>query len=170
MGAQIRDYSARDREACLRIFESNTPLFFDPSERESLVNWLQAKEEGRIAYSSNLAEHFYVLELEGRVVGCAGFYIPGSGQLANMVWGMVERALHNKGLGRQLLAWRISMVQKDYPHCAIILDTTQHSFGFFERLGFQVTRITPGFYGPGLARYDMVLEPGNNSFAEKYKE
>jgi ribosomal-protein-alanine N-acetyltransferase len=154
----IRNYQASDREACLRIFDGNTPLFFDPSERESLLNWLQAKDEGRMAYASNLAEHFYVLELAGRVMGCAGVYIPGDEKLANMVWGMVERDLHKKGLGRELLVYRINIIQKEYPDCAIILDTTQHSYGFFERLGFRVTRITPDFYGPGLSRYDMVME------------
>jgi [ribosomal protein S18]-alanine N-acetyltransferase len=158
METQIRNYTPLDREACLCIFDGNTPLFFDPSERESLVNWLNAKDAERMAYSTNLAEPFYVLELDGGVVGCAGFYIPGHDKLANMVWGMVERNLHKKGLGRQLLEYRIGIVQQHYPDCRVLLDTTQHSYGFFERLGFRVTKITPDCYGPGLSRYDMVLD------------
>src|SRR6218665_1970110 len=157
METPIRNYPASDREACLHLFDCKTPLFFDPSEREGLVNWLNAKDEGRLAYGSNLAEPFYVLEQQGRVVGCAGFYIPEHEKQAIMVWGMVDNTLHKKGLGRQLLEYRIGIVKQHYPDCAVHLDTTQHSYGFFERLGFGVTKITADYYGPGLSRYDMVL-------------
>ena len=143
----------------MRIFDSNIPLFFDPSERDGLANWLNAKDEGRFAYPGNRAETFYVLELESRVVGCAGFYIPDHERRANMVWGMVENAWHKKGLGRKLLEYRIRIIQTEFPDCSISLDTTQHSFGFFERLGFAVTGITDNYYGPGLNRYDMLYQP-----------
>lgn len=158
MITQIRNYTAADREACFRIFDSNLPLFFDPSERDGLANWLAAKDEGRMAHASNVVETFYVLEQDGNVLGCAGFYVPGSEKRANMVWGMVENAWHKKGLGRELLDYRIRVIQTEYPDCSISLDTTQHSFGFFERLGFSVTGITNDYYGPGLNRYDMLLK------------
>lgn len=158
MAAHIRQYNCHDREACLNIFDGNTPLFFDPSERGGLENWLGAKGEGRIAYGYNLAEHFYVLELDARVIGCGGFYIPGDKKEVNLVWGMVQKSMHKKGLGRQLLEYRIGIVKEQYPDCAILLDTTRHSCGFFERQGFRVTKITADFYGPGLYRYDMILD------------
>lgn len=157
---QIRTYRAADREACCRIFDSNMPVFFDPSERNGLLNWLDARDQERAAYASNRVETFYVLEIDGEVLGCAGFYIPGSEKCVNMVWGMVENAWHKKGLGRGLLEYRIRLAQTCYPDCSISLDTTQHSYGFFERLGFTVTAITNNYYGPGLNRYDMLLKGG----------
>ncbi len=42
--------------------------------------------------------------------------------------------------------------------CEVVLDTSQHSRGFFERFGFQqVARHRDG-YGPGLDRCEMRLE------------
>ena len=45
----------------------------------------------------------------------------------------------------------------------VLLDTSQHTFGFFEKLGFVTTKITKDGYTLGLNRYDMklVLEEGS---------
>ncbi|MBS1773146.1 MAG: GNAT family N-acetyltransferase [Bacteroidetes bacterium] len=154
----IREYQPSDREPCITIFDSNTPQYFDPTEKEYLQNWLTGKDEGRHSYKNNIAEHFYVLEHDGAVVGCGGFYIPEAKPVANMVWGMIHRDYHKHGLGKALFQYRVQQIQKLYPHCSIILDTTQHTYGFFEKLGFKVTQITNDAYGPGLNRYDMVMD------------
>ena len=154
----IREYMPTDHEACLAIFDSNTPLYFDPSEKEYLENWLTGKDEGRHSYKNNIAEHFYVLEHEGTIAGCGGFYIPETKPVGNMVWGMIDNRYHKLGLGKALFQYRIEQAKNLYPYCSIILDTTQHTYQFFEKLGFTVTQITHDAYGPGLHRYDMVME------------
>ena len=73
-----------------------------------------------------------------------------------MVWGMVHNEEHRKGVGRKLMEIRIQHIQKLYPNYLISLDTTQHSFQFFERIGFATTKITIDFYATGLHRYDML--------------
>ncbi len=47
-----------------------------------------------------------------------GFYVPGE-ERVNMVWGMVEHVWHKKGLGRELLEYRIRLVQSAHPECSI---------------------------------------------------
>ncbi len=157
MSIIIRDYAATDRAACVSVFESNTPGFFDPSERAALDNWLNAKDRQEIAYASNRVEKFYVLEQDHQVLACGGFYIPAGKEEATMVWGMVHNSLHKKGLGRRLLEYRIDIIRREHAGVKILLDTTQHSSGFFEQMGFTVTAVTPDFYGPGLHRHDMEL-------------
>lgn len=151
----IRRYEARDRGACLAIFDSNCPPFFDPSERALLEGWLDARELGRLRHATSLAEEFLVLERGGAVLACGGFYVLQAQPLASMVWGMVHRDHHREGLGRELLLERIERVASEFPSCAIVLDTSQHTAPFFERLGFRVTATKPDGYGPGLDRIDM---------------
>jgi ribosomal protein S18 acetylase RimI-like enzyme len=42
------------------------------------------------------------------------------------------------------------------------VDTTQFSYGFFERFGFKTTKITEDFYEKGMHRYDMIYEYHSN--------
>lgn len=154
----IRTYEANDREACLAIFASNTPPYFDVSEYQFLDNWLTKKGQGELCYESNAAETFFVLEIENKVLACGGYYIPKNEKRANMVWGMVHNAAHHQGLGKQLLLFRVDEITRLYPLHSISLDTSQHTFRFFERLGFRTLKCIHNGYGEGLHRYDMLRE------------
>lgn len=155
---KIRLYKAADRDACIAIFNSNVPLYFDATEIRGLHHWLNAKDRGELAYKTNKQEVYYVLEENGVVVGCAGYYIPESEARANMVWGMVQRNEHKKGFGSILLEYRIQQIKNTEPGLRITLDTSQHCNTFFEKFGFQTTKITPDGYGQGLHRYDMIMK------------
>lgn len=153
---RIRQYEINDRKQCLEIFKSNMPLFFAPSELLDLEFWLNGQDERRLAYKQTEFECFYVVELDSKVVACGGYYVPIAEQRANMVWGMVHNEEHRKGFGRKLMEFRIQQIQELYPNYLISLDTTQHSFQFFEKIGFATTKITHDFYSTGLDRYDMI--------------
>ena len=56
----FRAYQASVTAACLELFDSNTPAFFAPSEREDFEAYLAE------------APHYFVLVLEDRIVGCGG--------------------------------------------------------------------------------------------------
>lgn len=73
-----------------------------------------------------------------------------------MVWGMVENGWHKKGVGRTLFAFRIQQLRLLKPEAQILVDTTQHSYQFFEKFGFKVTNVSKNYYATGLDRYDMV--------------
>jgi len=81
--------------------------------------------------------------------------LPGS--IATMAWGMVANAHHKQGIGEKLLKYRMQQIEAFYPGYEIILDTTQHTYGFFEKQGFVITAIKKNYYGEGLDRYDMKL-------------
>ena len=93
----------------------------------------------------------------GAIVGCGGYAYSGEDGTADLCWGMVRRELHGTGLGRRLTELRIERSREDPRVKAIALRTSQHTAGFYERLGFQVLRVTEDAYAPGLHRYDMRL-------------
>ncbi|MFM9944130.1 MAG: GNAT family N-acetyltransferase [Bacteroidia bacterium] len=154
---QIREYKAADRQVCLEVFKSNIPEFFLLHELADFENWLDFKDKAEVAYKSNQSEYYYTVELENQIVACGGFYIPQNSNEARMAWGMVDKILHKKGIGRQFLKFRIEQIRLINPEITIALDTTQFSYPFFEKLGFKVTKIQKDYYAPGFDRYDMVL-------------
>jgi [ribosomal protein S18]-alanine N-acetyltransferase len=155
LNVDFKEYSATYRQDCLEIFDSNTPPFFAESERADFDRWLAKLEHG--TDRSEGAKHYYVVVIGDRSVACGGFYISPDGWKARMAWGMVRREDHRRGIGAEFIRYRVRRIRQMYPYCAIALDTTQHSFGFFEKMGFVVTKVTPDFYAAGLDRYDMEL-------------
>ncbi len=155
---QIIQYTPQHRASCIEIFKSNTPPYFAEEELQGLEVWLNGQDEKCVAYKNTVTEHFYVIEDDNRkIVGCGGFYIIRESLVANMTWGMVHGAYHKLGFGKRLFEHRIAEIKNMYPGSPIILDTTQHSYQFFEKQGFTTTQIREEHYGPGLDRYDMCL-------------
>ncbi|QHT67647.1 GNAT family N-acetyltransferase [Rhodocytophaga rosea] len=153
----IREYQATDREGCIDIFKSNIPVFFTPQELAEFKSWLD--EQLQEKSSPTEINRYYVLEEENNVIACGGFHINTLTSQATMTWGMVANRWHRKGFGKKLLEYRIYKIKALHPAAIILLDTTQHSYKFFETLGFAVTKITNDYYAQGLDRYDMLLSP-----------
>jgi GNAT superfamily N-acetyltransferase len=144
MSASVRPYAAGDREACLEILRSNTPEFFLPSDAGDFATFL---DDGPAPY--------LVLEEEGRIVACGGWFREGDGK-AGLSWGMVHRAMHGKGLGRRLLNYRLERIRRDLAARRIILQTIPEVSGFFGRAGFEVVSVEPGAYGGVFDRVRMM--------------
>jgi ribosomal protein S18 acetylase RimI-like enzyme len=70
---------------------------------------------------------------------------------------MVHNQYHSTGLGKRLLLERLNRITQHLEVTFIRLDTSQYTFGFFEKLGFVTQKITLSGYWPGLDRYDMKL-------------
>jgi [ribosomal protein S18]-alanine N-acetyltransferase len=141
----IRTYEPKDKLACLAAFKSNVPQYFTYDEVNKFDEWLDNMGTA----------NYYVLEIEGKIAGCGGFAYTASDNEVRFTWGLVDKQFHKKGLGKQLFGYRIEKIKELYPNAPIALDTTQHSYLFFEKLGFKVEKITENFYAPGMDRYDM---------------
>lgn len=141
-----RPYQPADLEACLRLFDGNTPYFFDPSERELFIGYL-----GRSSAP------FFVIERDGAIVACGGYAIEPDGVTASLTWGMVERALHGQGIGQQLTAKRLDAIRALPQLRQVQINTSQHTQRFYARFGFETVKVTPDGYGPGIDRWDMLL-------------
>lgn len=146
-GVRARDYTTADRHGCLAVFDSNVPEFFVPAEREQFAAFLDA-----------LPGPYLVVEGEaGVILGCGGYAVTPGTTTADLCWGMIRREQHGTGLGRLLTALRLERVRSDAAVEAVALNTSQHTRGFYEHLGFRTEQVTPDGYAPGLDRCDMRL-------------
>lgn len=149
--AVVRRYRPGDREACLAVFDSNVPTYFSPHERDEFR-----------AFLDDLPGPYLVLEdAGGRVGGCGGWALRDDGATADLCWGMVRVDLHGRGWGRALAAARIEAIDRSGAAARIELQTSQHTRGFYERLGFEARSVEPEGFGPGIDRVVMVRTAGD---------
>lgn len=144
---RLRPYLLTDKAACLAIFDSNTPLYFGVDERPEFAEFLDAPN----------CDYFVVEDEAATVVGCGGYYVDSTRGLAALCWGMVVRDHHKQGLGQFLLRERLAKICQGKEAEQVLIQTSQHTAGFFEKAGFVTTYIVEDAYAPGLHRYDMGL-------------
>lgn len=145
----FRPFAADDFDACLAMFYSNVPTFFAPEERADFCQFLE---------SLNTEDRPYlVLVRNGSVVACGGLALEPEKQRASLAWGMVDRAFHGQGLGTGLTLARLELARAIPGIAELIMDTSQHTHGFYEKFGFTVSKVTPDGFAPGLDRWDMAL-------------
>lgn len=144
-GVRVREYDPSDFAACVEVFDTNVPKYFTSRERAEFVRFLGC-----------LPGPYLVLTDEhGAVVGCGGFAIVDEHARADLCWGMVRLDAHGQGLGRVLTETRVERATRDKAVEVLALTTSQHTRGFYERLGFDCTSVTVDGFGPSLDRCDM---------------
>ncbi|MFV1848462.1 GNAT family N-acetyltransferase [Stenotrophomonas maltophilia] len=140
-----RLYRPTDASACLSIFDSNVPTYLAPEERSDFERFLREHATDCV---------FQVIERDGSVIACGGITRRGGGS-AGFCWGMVQRALHRQGIGRELTLARLRQAEADSSITHITLSTSQHTQGFYAGLGFYVTRVVPDGHGAGIDAVEM---------------
>ena len=152
---QIREYNSIDKEACLIAFKSNVPQFFAVHEIILFESFLDTFDNN----SGSGKTYFYVIVLDNEIIGCGGFGDKDNTGIITLAWGLINKDFHKKGFGELLLKRRLEYIKRLYPLKPIIVDTTQYSFGFFKKYGFEVSKITSDYYEKGMHRYDMIYKP-----------
>jgi|SRR5450631_781356 len=135
---RIRDFKPADREACLAVFDSNTPEYYHPSERAMFAAFVDSGHylPARLYKLGGPAGHLYVVETGGELVACGGWYLDGA--LANLSFGTVHRSRHRQGIGRVLLEARLEAIRVDRRAAGVRIRTTPSVQGFYERALFEV--------------------------------
>ncbi|WP_324960826.1 GNAT family N-acetyltransferase [Oligoflexus sp.] len=103
--------------------------------------------------------YFVVTNDEKSVLACGGFVIEK--RVGELAWGMVREDIHRQGIGRSYSLGGWTRPGRPEP---VIMDTSQHRLGFYQRLGFQILSGKPDGYGPGLDRYDLRLNLDRASY------
>lgn len=143
----VRTFTTADRGACLAVFDSNVPAYFTTPERPEFEKFLDA-----------LPGPYIVLrDAEGAVVACGGHAIIEDDGRADLCWGMVRQDLHGTGIGRALTEARLAAALADPAVRYVALNTSQHTVGFYERLGFTMTEVIRDGFAPGLDRCEMRM-------------
>lgn len=145
---KLRAYKSTDKQACLAIFDSNVPQYFAKHERIEFVQFLD----------NPICTYFVVENESAAVIGCGGYHYDPATHESILCWGMVTRDHHKTGVGKFLLRERLKRLCADSDGQAVLrLNTSQHTYGFFEKFGFVVTKIIENGFALGLHEYDMLL-------------
>lgn len=148
MKIDIVRYSTKYFDRCMVLFESNHVPYFAADESALY----------RIYLTDKAIDQAYYLALDDDQLLAAGGYTERDGVLW-LVWGMVGREWHGRGIGRRLLEYRLLEMQRRYPGALIRLNTSQHTAGFYEKYGFvQEKRVKDGFEA-GLDEVVMRYQP-----------
>lgn len=142
----IHPYLSTYKESCLEIFKSNMPQYFLANELEDFSQWLDDKAlDGR----------YYIGMHDNSVVACGGYFYDPKKQKAGLSWGMVHANLHGTGIGSLLTTYRIQKMMQEFPHSIHMMDTSQHTYQFYQKFGFVVRKIIPNGFGNGMDQYYM---------------
>lgn len=141
----IRNFTKEDKNRCLEIFESNFPKYFAEHERLDFNRWLDTPN----------SNEYFVAEKEGEIIACGGVYIDKRFNKAGLSWGMVHSDFHRKGIGKEFTLFRVNKMQELFPTYKAMLETSQYTFGFYEKIGFEVKKIEPNGFGGGFDKYSM---------------
>ncbi len=158
----LRKYKSEDKEKCIEIFQSNYPKYFDKSELDLFINWLNHQVgDGPIyqspTYTNAEKDEYFVLEIPSSgIVGCGGFYIEKNKNEARLAWGMIHADFHHQGYGTAIYNYRKEIIKSEWPNHVMVLGTSQHTYSFYEKMGMTITSIIKAGYGPDLDKYDMV--------------
>jgi len=143
----LRKYQTADLDGCLTLFDSNTPKFFAPHERAEFAEFL----------ATGTDPYFVVVDDHGQILGCGGYFVIRARATAILTWGMVSNNLHRQGVGRFLLAARLQRICQEPNVESVFINTSQHTYGFFEKVGFIVESIVENGFTEGLHEYKMRL-------------
>ena len=142
----IRSYIPADKEKVIGLLRLNTPRYFHPSEEADLL-----------AYLDNSADHYFVVEKAGEIIGSGGFNLFPEQKTARISWDIIHPAHHGKGIGKQLTRYRINEIRNNHAETLITVRTTQLVYRFYEKLGFELVRTEKDFWANGFDLYQMQL-------------
>lgn len=144
---RIHPYSKECFDLCVEIFISNIDKYFAEYELAEFKTFLD--------YAAT-SDTYYVVIDEGVIVACGGFEL--FNEQMGLTWGMVSRDLQGLGYGKALTLYRLEAIRAEYHNISVIIDTSQHTKGFYEKQGFVVQSIEKDGFDQGLDKYNMILE------------
>lgn len=144
--ALVREYRDSDRRQVLELFRLNTPAYFSAEEEKDLNHYLDQE-----------IEQYFVLELDGQIIGCGGINFFEEEASARISWDFFHPDFQGKGLGTILLDHRIALLKANRDVQTIVVRTSQFAFKFYEKAGFKVIEKVENYWAEGFDLYHMEL-------------
>jgi [ribosomal protein S18]-alanine N-acetyltransferase len=140
----IRPYIPTDKEAVMELLYLNMPKYFAREEEADLLHYLVRE-----------AEHYFVVETEGRIVASGGYNFSEDGTTGKISWDIVHPDFQGKGVGRLLTEFRMEKL-RTYDRVRLLsVRTSQMAFRFYEKLGFELKEVVTDYWAVGLDLYRM---------------
>jgi [ribosomal protein S18]-alanine N-acetyltransferase len=140
---EFRKYTPSDLDAVVEIFRSNIPKYFTAPEEDGLRGFLK-----------EYSEDYFVGEIDGEIVAAGGI-AQNEDESISLCWGMVRNDQIGTGLGKALTAYRLELAKENFPGKPMVVSTSQHTSGFYEKLGFEMTRHVVDGFSPGIDTCEM---------------
>jgi len=142
----IRPYSPTDDLAPLELLRLNTPHYFAESEKADLIDYL-----------AHHIDRYYVVEVDGTIMGCGGFNRTADSKRGVLSWDIIHPDAQGKGIGSALAKFRIAEMRK-LGVAEIGVRTTQLVYPFYEKMGFKLKApVVKDYWAEGFDLYDMAL-------------
>lgn len=142
----IRKYTSNDLHQLIKLFELNTPTYFDPTELAGFETFLESEPST-----------YYVVEENEKILGCGGFDVLENGTLGRLAWDFFHPKVQGKGFGTLLIDHCISELKAINTINTIDVRTSQFAYTFYARFGFELIEITEDYWAKGFDLYYMKL-------------
>lgn len=143
----IREYLPTDKEAVLNLIKWNTPDYFADKEADDFSRYLDKE-----------IEMYYVLLVDGKVVGCGGINFAENKTIGKISWDIIHPDFQGKSLGTKLLKYRIEVLKTIPGIQKITVRTSQVAYKFYEKQGFTLNEIKKDYWAEGFDMYSMKYE------------
>jgi len=147
----IRQYSKSDKLEVIELLRLNTPEYFDPSEEEEFIEYLEDR-----------TEDYFITIKDSKIIGSGGInYFPNE-KLARISWDMIHPDYQGHGIGKLLTKHRINHIKNNSKDIElIVVRTTQLVFKFYAKMGFVLDKIEKDFWAKDFDLYQMELKLKN---------
>lgn len=143
----IKSYSPEYKLDLLHLLRLNTPHYFNQSEEIDLMKYLDEQ-----------IEDYYVIELNNKIIGCGGINYEPNKNAAIISWDIIHPDFQRKGLGKELLTYRIDRIKKMGIYPQVIVRTSQFTNKFYEKNGFKLIKSVKDYWAKGIDLYYMELK------------
>lgn len=144
---RIRKYRLGDKPELMEIFQMNVPRYFAEDERKGFEHYLD-----------NEIEQYFVIELNGKIVGSGGINFDSVHKTGKLSWDVIHPNFHGKGLGTDLLKHRIELLKSINSIELISVRTSQFAYKFYEKNGFVLKEIHKDYWAKGFDMYKMIYK------------
>jgi GNAT superfamily N-acetyltransferase len=128
----------------MSILSLNIPAYFAESELDDLNHYLDHK-----------IEDYFVAVYNDAIIGAGGINYKNEKTTGVISWDFLTPAFHGKGFGRELLKHRLNLLKADTQISQILVRTSQMSFSFYEKCGFELIEIQKDYWSEGYDLYSM---------------
>lgn len=143
----IRPYTSEDLGEVVKLFRSNLSKYFVEAEEKELRDFL-----------AEYSEDYFIVEIIDEVVAAGGIAL-NPDQTISLCWAMVRNDLIGTGLGKELTLFRMEKGRQKWGDLPFFTSTSQHTEGFYQKLGFHTIEHIPNGFAPGIDTCKMRLEP-----------
>lgn len=146
----IRKYEEIDQKELVQLIQLNIPTYFDSSEEEEFVEYLENKKED-----------YFVIEdkTTNQIIGCGGinYFFDEPIPLARISWDIIHPDFQGQGIGKKLLLHRINHIQSKKEIKLIVVRTSQLAYKFYQKADFELEKVEKDFWAKGFDLYQMKM-------------